>query len=645
MKAINAIRMLGMSQINEANSGHPGVVLGAAPIIHELFKNHLRITPSHSDWCNRDRFVLACGHASSMLYATLHLAGFKITIDDLKKFRKWGSLTPGHPEYKHTDGVDATSGPLGQGIAMAVGMAISEKFIAARYNKENYQLFDHYTYVICGDGDLQEGVTQEAISFAGHNGLEKLIVLYDSNDIQLDGDISLAQSELTKLKYQSMNWDYQLVEDGNDLTALNNAINNAKKSVKPSIIEVKTVIGYGSELAGKADCHGAPMGEEKTKFIKETLAWDLDDFEVSDEIYEEYKVIKEKGDILYEEGLALFKSYKKDYPELFLELTEEIEVPLVEFANDVDEATRVSNGKIIAELSKKIPFLIGGSADLTKSTKVKGADGDFTASTPTGRNINFGVREHAMAAIANGLTLSNMKAFTGGFFVFSDYMKPAMRMASLMKIPTTFVFTHDSIAVGEDGPTHQPIEQLTGLRAIPNMNVIRPANANETASAWKIAVDSKTTPTCLVLTRQNLLNNENSTYEKVLKGAYVISPEKEELHGILLACGSEVNLAISAQEKLLNENIDVRVVSIPSIYMFEQQSEEYKQSLLADVPTLAIEMATAYEYYKYTKDVMNITTFGASAPGGVVVYKYGFHTDNVVEKFKIVYEKRSKTTD
>ncbi|XMB87437.1 transketolase [Mycoplasmatota bacterium WC44] len=633
MKSVDAIRMLGMAQINKANSGHPGIVLGAAPMLYELFKNHMNVTPDHSDWLNRDRFILAAGHGSSMLYALLHLMGYKLTIEDLKEFRQWGSLTPGHPEYGHTDGIDATSGPLGQGIAMGVGMALAESHMAAKYNKD-VKLFDYHTYVLCGDGDLQEGVTQEAMSFAGHNEIGKLVVLYDSNDIQLDGGTDLAQSENVKAKYEAMNWHYQLVEDGNDLEAIGKAINNAKESSKPSIIEIKTVIGYGSSLAGDSASHGAPLGTDLTNDLRKALEWDFEDFTVPEEVYNDFKEIKDRSNIAYAENMDNFKLYGKKYPELLAELSDVIETPLAKFDSDLNEATRVTSGNVINQISEAIPYFIGGSADLTKSTKAKGADGDYTRSNRLGRNINFGVREHAMGAIANGITLSGMKAFTGAFFVFSDYMKPAMRMASLMNIPTTYVFTHDSVAVGEDGPTHEPVEQLAGIRAIPNMNVIRPANANETAVAWKIAVDSETTPTSIILTRQNLLNNENSSYEEVTKGAYIISKETSKLDGILLAAGSEVNLAIEAQKLLLENNVDVRVVSIPSMFMFEKQSEEYKQSILPNVPTLAIEMGSAMGWYKYTSNVMSIDTFGASAPGPLVIKNYGFTPENVVEKFK-----------
>lgn len=639
MKTINAIRMLGMAQINKANSGHPGIVLGAAPIIHEVYMNHLVTNPDEPMWFNRDRFVLAAGHGSSMLYATLHLAGFNLGMDDLKEFRQWGSLTPGHPEYGHTEGVDATSGPLGQGIPMGIGMAISQMHMAAKYNKPEFELFNYHTFVLCGDGDLQEGVTQEAMSLAGHLGVNKLIVLYDSNDIQLDGPVDMTNSEDTRKKYEAMGWFYELVEDGNNVGAINVAIGLAKAQSRPAIIEIKTVIGYGSIDEGDSSTHGAPLGGEKTDLLRERLNWEYADFEVPEDVYEDYSIIKARGKEMYDHSVELLASYKEKYPNEYEELTATIFTSIVKFPDDLNEATRASGGKIINELSEDIPYLMGGSADLTKSTKAKGVDGDFSKDNPLGRNINYGVREHAMGAICNGMTLCGMKAFTGGFFVFSDYMKPSIRMAALMDIPTTFVFTHDSVAVGEDGPTHEPIEQLTGLRAIPNLNVMRPANANEAACAWKNALDSESTPSVIVLTRQNLLNNAGSRYEYFKKGAYVISKEKDRLDGVLLASGSEVNLSIQAQAELLADGIDVRVVSIPSIYLYEKQPAEYKSNLLPNVPTLAVEMATAYEYYKYADEVYNITKFGASAPGGEVIEKYGFTSNEVAKAFKTLWSK------
>jgi len=624
MNPVNTLRALGVAQVQQANSGHPGIVLGAAPMLHTLWMNHLNVYPSEPTWVNRDRFVLSAGHGSALLYAMLHLAGFDVSLTDLKAFRQWGSKTPGHPEYKHTPGVEATTGPLGQGLSMAVGMDIARASLAARYNKPEYSLFDYYTYVLCGDGDLQEGVSMEAMSLAGHLGLDHLIVLFDSNDIQLDGPVIDSASDHIKQKVEAMNWAYILVEDGTDEAAIHAAISFAKSFDQPVLIEVKTIIGHGSLLAGNSESHGAPFSADAYLALKQTLGV-KDDFHVEPSVYKHFSKIAAQGKAAFEAYVSLFASYKDSYPELYDELTKQITTPMVAFDALLNDATRNSSGKIIQELSARIPYFLGGSADLTKSTKAKGADGDFSIKRPQGRNINFGVREHAMAAIVNGMTLSGMKAFGSGFLIFSDYCKPSMRLAALMRIGSIFVFTHDSIAVGEDGPTHQPIEQLSGLRAIPNMNVLRPANATETAAAWKIAIDSDTNPSTIVLTRQNVINSTTSNYFNVLKGAYVIRPEKEHVDVVLFASGSEVNASIEAQSKLLEDGIDARVVSVPSLFLLKQQTEEYLQTLLPqDVPVLAVEMASASEYYEYTKHVMNINIFGASAPGNKNIKEYGF---------------------
>ncbi len=644
-KSVNTLKLLSMDAINKANSGHPGMVLGASPMMYSLFTEHIRITPEKSDWFNRDRFVLAAGHASSMLYTTLHLSGYDVSIEDLKNFRQWGSKTPGHPEFRHTDGIDATSGPLGQGIAMGAGMALAETFLAEKYNKDDLNIIDHYTYVLCGDGDLQEGVTQEAMSLAGHLGLNKLIVLYDSNDIQLDGAIGLAQSEDTSKKYEAMNWNYLRVEKGSNVEAISSAIAVAKKSDRPTIIEIKTLIGAGSHLEGDSGCHGAPLGAKATDELRNKLGHEQREFEVADEVYADFKEkVANRGDscrLKWEERLSLYKaSYPNEYAELLKimndELIADVKTILPQFEVGYSEATRNVSGVIINKFSEKLTNLMGGSADLTKSTKAKGLDGHYSKTNRLGRNINFGVREHAMGAMINGMTLhSGVKAFTGAFFVFSDYMKPAMRMASLMNIPSIFVFTHDSIAVGEDGPTHEPIEQLVGIQAIPNMNVIRPADANETLAAWQIALESKGTPTTIVLTRQNLTVENSTNYENVSKGGYIVSKEHSKLDGILIAAGSEVNLAIKAQAQLLKDGKDVRVVSMPSTFLFEKQTEEYKEAVLPKSVTnrLAIEMGSPLGWYKYSSDVLGIETFGASAPGDEVIEKYGFTVENVIRRF------------
>src|SRR5690625_339154 len=641
--AIDAIRFLGVDAINNANSGHPGIVIGAAPMAYSLFANHLTVNVLNSKWINRDRFVLSAGHGSGLLYALHHLIGYNVTIDDLKNFRKVGN-TPGHPEYGDTDGVEATTGPLGQGISNAVGMAIAEAHLSKRFNKDGFNLIDHYTYSLVGDGDLQEGVAMEAISLAGHLQLCKLIVLFDSNDIQLDGPTKDSVSENHKDKFIAQNWHYILIEDGEDVDKITKAIKEAKKVTdKPTLIEVKTVIGRGASKAGTSSVHGAPLGTDR-ETVANYYNWEYKPFEINKDIYTHYEEkVKNRGINAYNEWNEMYEEYKKQFPkdaELFEEFLNNNETLNLKDFEKIDQskdtATRNINGEVIDIISKKHLNFIGGSADLTASTKAKGADGIFSKNNLLGRNINYGVREHAMGAIANGITLhGGLKTFTGGFFVFSDYMKPAIRLASLMNIPTTFVFTHDSIAVGEDGPTHQPIEQLAGLRSIPNLNVIRPADANETIAAWKIAFESKETPTVLVFTRQNVKNQTTTNYEGVKKGAYIVAKEDEKLDGILLASGSEVELAIDAKELLKNEGIDVRVVSMPSNYLFDMQNDKYKEKILPEnVKTIAIEAAHPMSWYKYTKHVYGIETFGLSTSGDVAMKEFGFTKENIKDVFK-----------
>lgn len=644
-KCINAIRMLGVDAINKAKSGHPGIVLGAAPMIYTLFSRHLRVSAENPKWFNRDRFILSAGHGSAMLYAMLHLAGFDIDVEDLKEFRQLGSLTPGHPEYNHTPGVDATTGPLGQGISMIAGMALAEEFLAAKYNKDGLNVVDHYSYAICGDGDLQEGVTQEAMSLAGHLGLGKMIVLYDSNDIQLDGAVTNANSENVKQKYESMNWQYLYVADGNDIDAIDKAIIEAKKEKsKPTIIEIKTVIGFGAPTQGTNKVHGAPIGEADANELRKSLNWEYEPFVVPQDVYQECsEKIWARG--IHEEKLwgLLVEEYIEKNQEIgneFLDLVNDrFDIDFSKLSSyeiGTNEATRATSGKVIAELSNLCQTFIGGSADLTASTKAKGADGNFTKENRLGRNINYGVRENAMGSIANGITLhGGIKTFTGAFFVFSDYMKPALRMASLMSIPTIFVFSHDTIAVGEDGPTHEPIEQMVGIRAIPNMNVMRPCDANEVKYSWMYAMKSKTMPTTILLTRQNLEVMKETSYENVSKGGYVISPEKGNLDGVLIAAGSEVGLAIKAQEELEKEGIHTRVVSMVSTNLFDLQDKKYQETVLPKgVKKLAIEMGSTIGWYKYADDVMGIDTFGTSAPITKIIPHYGFTVENVVKRFK-----------
>lgn len=654
--AINAIRTLSIDAIEKANSGHPGLPMGAAPMAYTLWTKQMRHNPQNPKWYNRDRFVLSAGHGSMLLYSLLHLGGYGLEMEEIKNFRQWDSKTPGHPEYGHTVGVEATTGPLGQGIAMSVGMAMAERHLAGTYNKEGHEIVDHYTFALCGDGDLMEGVASEAISLAGHLQLEKLIVLYDSNDISLDGDLEKSFSENVQKRFESNGWNYLKVQDGTDIDEINKAIEQAKANKgKPTLIEVKTVIGFGSpNKSGKSDSHGAPLGADEVLLTKAAYEWAHEPFQVPEEVYETFKAAADVQGVQAENDWnAKFESYKAEYPELAEQFVKamnnelpadyDAEIPVYEAGKSV--ATRSSSGDVINALAKKVPSFFGGSADLAGSNKttMKGA-GDFSADDYAGRNIWFGVREFAMGAALNGMALhGGVNVFGGTFFVFSDYVRPAVRLSALMGLPVTYVFTHDSIAVGEDGPTHEPIEHLASLRAMPNLSVIRPADANESAEAWRIAVTSKSTPTVLVLSRQNLPVIDtpiDTVREGVQKGAYVISPAtKETPDAILIATGSEVSLAVEAQKALLADGIDASVVSMPSMDRFEQQSAEYKESVLPKAVTkrLAIEMGASFGWHKYTGfegDVLAIDKFGASAPGELVIEKYGFTVENVVNKVK-----------
>lgn len=640
--AIEAIRFLGVDAVNHANSGHPGIVIGAAPMLHVLFTKHLKVNTKNSKWFNRDRFILSAGHGSALLYAVNHLAGYKISIDDLKQFRNNG-ITPGHPEFGHTDGVETTSGPLGQGISNAVGMAIAEVHLAARFNTAELPLVDHFTYVLCGDGDLQEGVTLESISLAGHLGLGKLIVLFDSNDIQLDGETKYTVSEDLKKKMESQGWQYLLVEDGEDLVAIDKAIKKAKKNLnKPTIIEIKTIIGKGTNVAGTSKAHGSPIGMEEAVRLRKETGWNYDPFVVPQEAYDVYQstVIK-RGKREISKWKKVLKRYQHELPEQgklfesFLKGDIDIDFSHIKYEAGSKEATRNVLGKALDVLSEKNLNVMGGSADLSGSTKAKGADGHFTATNYLARNINFGVREHAMGAITNGIVLhGGLKAFSGGFFVFLDYMRPPVRLAALMQIPSVFIFSHDSVAVGEDGPTHQPVEHLVSIRSIPDLNVIRPADANETLAAVDIAFSSKKRPTVIITSRQNVLNLAGTHKEGVKKGAYIIAKEESKLDGILLASGSEVGLAFETQGVLKEKGIDVRVVSMPSHYAFELQDKAYQDKILpADVPTMAIELGSSYSWYKYTKHIYGVDTFGISAPLKTVLEHFKFNKDAIAQKF------------
>lgn len=655
--SIATIRTLSIDAIEKANSGHPGMPMGAAPMAYTLWTKFMNINPSNPDWFNRDRFVLSAGHGSALLYSLLHLAGYDLSIDDLKNFRQWGSKTPGHPEYGHTAGVDATTGPLGQGIAMAVGKAMAERHLAETYNKEGLEIVDHFTYGICGDGDLMEGVSAEAASLAAHLKLGRLVVLYDSNDISLDGDLDRSFSENVEDRFKAYGWQVIRVEDGNDLAELSNAIEAAKEDLsRPTLIEVKTTIGYGSpNHAGTSGVHGAPLGADETKLTKEAYSWTFEeDFYVPEEVYAHFKAtIADEGAKKEKEWNDVFAQYKEKHPELAAQfelavqgkLPEGWEQQLPVYETGSSLATRASSGEVLNAVAQAVPQFFGGSADLAGSNKtmIKGAE-DFTAKAYSGRNIWFGVREFAMGAALNGMALhGGVKVFGGTFFVFSDYLRPAIRLAALMKLPVTYVFTHDSIAVGEDGPTHEPIEQLPSLRAMPGLSVIRPADANETAAAWRLSLESTDTPTALVLTRQNLptLEGTNETaYEGVSKGAYVVSKAgKEQADALLLATGSEVSLAVDAQKALEAEGISVAVVSMPSWDRFEKQSAEYKESVIPKSvkKRLGIEMASTLGWERYVGDegqVLGINHFGASAPGETIMKEFGFTVENVVARVK-----------
>ena len=634
-RVVSALRILSTDAINKAKSGHPGICLGAAPIMNALLTSEMNITPECKDWMNRDRFILSAGHGAPLLYSALHFAGYEITMEDMKNLRQLGSVTAGHPESDLVKGIDASTGPLGQGIAMAVGMALASRYYAAKFNTKDVTLFDNYTYVLCGDGCLQEGVALEALSVCAHQKLDKYILLFDSNDIQLDGETNMTISEDYKTKFEAMGFKYIVVSEGNSTEAIVEAIKEAKsQNEKPTIIEIKTVIGYGTNLAGSSACHGAPIGEENSKLIREKFGWEYEPFNVPSDVYEYVgQSIKVNGTTKYNEWVKKYEEYQTKYPEKAMELNKfmsgEFEVPTMsEYPFGFDEATRKTGGSILNSFQAVCPNLLGGSADLTKSTNAKGMDGNCTKENPLGRNICYGVREHAMGAITNGLTLfGGLKAFSGAFFVFSDYMKPAIRMAALMKVPSIFIFTHDSVMVGEDGPTHEPIEQLIGLRSIPNCNVIRPADARETYEAFKIAYNSHETPTVIILSRQNLKTTETNNV-LVNKGAYVVK-DCENPKYILLATGSEVSLAYEVSQLVDG----VKVVSMPSEYLFLQQPEEYQESVLPDRnKTIAIEMGATAGWYRYASKVIGIDQFGLSAPAKVLANHFGFTPEAIAKK-------------
>lgn len=658
--AVNTVRTLSIDAVQAANSGHPGLPMGAAPMAYTLWTKHLKVNPKNSLWVDRDRFVLSAGHGSALLYSMLHLAGYDVSIDDLKNFRQYESKTPGHPEVHYTDGVEATTGPLGQGFANAVGMAMAEAHLAATYNRKNFDVVDHHTYFLCGDGDLMEGISHEAASLAGHLKLGKLIGLYDSNDISLDGPLDKSFSEDIKGRFEAYGWQHILVEDGNDLGSINNAIEEAKKVTdKPTLIEIKTVIGFGAENAGTSKVHGAPLGAEGVAFAKQSYQWEHESFTVPTEVQARFdETIVENGRKAEETWKALFEEYRAAYPELAQQFEDAYAgklpenwheaLPTYEVGDDA-KATRVTSQEAIQEIGKVLPHFWGGSADLSSSNNTMNkADGDFDATNYAGRNIWYGVREFAMAAAMNGIALhGGTTTYAGTFFVFSDYLRPAIRLAALSQLPTIYVLTHDSVAVGEDGPTHEPVEHLSSYRGMPNTNVIRPADGNEVSAAWEVAVESKDTPTLLVLSRQNLPvleGTKENAREGVRKGAYVISPQKGETpEGILIATGSEVALAIEAQKELREKGMDVSVVSMPNMFAFEQQDEAYKESVLPkSVRTrMSIEMAATFGWERYVGFdglAYGLDRWGASGPGGTVTAKLGFTADQVVAAYEAKFK-------
>lgn len=659
-QAINTIRMLSVDAIEEANSGHPGLPLGAAPMAYTLWAQHMKHNPRHPEWFNRDRFVLSAGHGSALLYSLLHLFGYDLTLDDLKQFRQWGSRTPGHPEYGHTPGVEATTGPLGQGISSAVGMAMAEAHLAEKFNREGFPVVDHYTYVLCSDGDLMEGVAQEACSLAGHLGLGKLIALYDSNKISLDGELAHSFTEDISQRFTSIGWQVLQVEDGNDTEAISQAIQQAQaETARPTLIEVRTVIGYGSpNRAGTAEAHGKPLGGEELKEVRQFYQWEEKAFHVPAEVKSHFAQLEEGLAKSEEEWQHLLEQYQAAYPQEYQELQRLMaqqlpdgwEKTLPRFEVGESLATRSASGKVLQVLAEQIPELIGGSADLASSnnTEMKKA-GVFQAGHYDGRNIWFGVREHGMGAILNGMMLhGGLRAFGATFLVFSDYLRPSIRLAALSNLPVTYVFTHDSIAVGEDGPTHEPIEQIPSLRLIPGLRVIRPADANETTAAWAYALQEQKHPVALILTRQNLPvlpGTAEIDHEAVTRGGYILSDgQGEQPDAILMATGSEVQLAVAAQKQLAEQGIQVRVVSMPCRELFADQEEAYQQKVLPSEVTarVAIEAAHPAGWERYVGDrgaIIGIDHFGASAPGDLLMEKFGFSVENVVKQVQSVLNK------
>ena len=640
-RIIENIRALGIDMINEAKSGHPGIVLGAAPIIATLYNNHIKIDQNNDKWLNRDRFIMSAGHGSALLYSTLFMAGFDISLDELKRFRKINSLTPGHPEYGVTKGVDMSTGPLGQGISSSVGFAISERFLR-NYFGEN--IFNYYTYVLCGDGDLMEGISYEALSLAGHLNLNKLIVLYDSNDVTLDGNLNTSFNENIRERFESMNWNYILVDDGEDTNKINEAINEAKQSIiKPTIIEIKTTIGKYSKYEGTCKVHGSPLEEEDILEIKRKIKVRETPFTISLDAQSDMTnniISRNKIEIdKWNQEIINLPEDLKDKLNLLVNNMNPIKIMDIdyEFPENGKDSTRNVSGNVINSIAKFYPFLIGGSADVSKSTmsRIKDTD-DNSLEKPLGRNINFGIRENAMASIANGIALSNLTPFVSTFFVFSDYLKPALRMSALMDLPVIYVFSHDSISVGEDGPTHQPIEQLASLRALPNFDTYRPADANETIGAYKAILELRK-PAAIILGRNKVKIEENTKGGEVIKGAYIVEKELNNLDAVIITSGEELELTMNVYDSLIEKGYGIRIVSMPSMSRFEKNSEEYKDSILPkNVKTFVIEKSASLSWYKYTtKDYMfTIDEFGKSGNVGDLDTYFHFDKESILEKIE-----------
>jgi transketolase len=651
---VNTIRTLSMDAIQKANSGHPGAPMGLAPAAYTLWKCFLKHNSKNPEWIDRDRFVLSGGHASMLLYSLLYLSGYDLTLDDIKNFRQWGSKTPGHPEFGHTHGVETTTGPLGQGIANAVGMALAERHLAATFNRSDYEIIDHYTYIMCGDGDLMEGIAAEAASFAGHMGLGKLICIYDDNKISIEGNTDITFTEDVALRFKAYNWHVTKVEDGNNLSDIHKAIKEARaETTKPSLIVLRTNIAFGSpNKQNSAEAHGAPLGEEEIRLTKKNLGWNENvSFYVPEQVLKMFGECIGKGKKAESIWKEKFEKYCSKYPDLSKKLNDSLnnslnegwDANLPDFSkNEGPVATRVASGKILNAIAENIPYLIGGSADLAPSNKtIIESSHDFQKNMFDGRNIRFGVREHAMGGIMSGMVLhKGLRPYGGTFLVFADYMRPAIRLAGLMKLPVIYIFTHDSIAVGEDGPTHQPVEHIASLRAIPGLTVIRPADATETIAAWRLAVQTTDGPVALIFSRQKLPVIDRTIYssaDKLVNGAYILSDSDGKPDIILIATGSEVHIALEAGKILEEKGVSVRVVSMPSWELFEKTSQEYKDKvLLPDVTIrIAVEAGISMGWERYAGSngvVIGINEFGASAPGNIVMKKFGFTSENIVQK-------------